>query len=156
MYGEEKTYKTVFVWVFKWMHLCIILLSKSSSGLPASSNYYTTSVSHRGGKSPLLHVELCLTLVDNMSNTGGVHVTWYTLFPRRKKYCFISAFVILCFIVINEANYNSFSYFNFLFFKCKNESCDRICVTSHYIGIWMYLCIYIIYFCLVSSYTHAL
>lgn len=56
--------------------------SMFNSDLSASLNYYTTRVSHRGGKSPQLQVELCLTLVDNLSNTrvlaycSNKHTPW--------------------------------------------------------------------------------
>lgn len=74
--------KTVSVCVFKWIHLCIIPLSVSSSDLSPSWNYYTTSVWLRGGKLPQLHVELCLTLVDNLSN-AGVLVLWHGILSTK-------------------------------------------------------------------------
>ena len=107
------------------MYLCI-LFSKSSSDLSASSNYYTSSFSHRGGKSPLLHLNLCLPLVDNLNNAGGVVIVkGYTVVSSislRNKYSFIAVYII-CFIGIHAENRDKHccSYLNLYFLNARKD-----------------------------------
>ena len=107
------------------MYLCI-LFSKSSSDLSASSNYYTSSVSHKGGNSPLQHLDLCLSLVDNLNNAAVVGIVkGYTVvlsISLRNKYSFTAVYIHL-FYWNHKEKYNKrcCSYLNLYFLNARTN-----------------------------------